>query len=55
MRVSDWLVFHQLLIQSSKHSWHERKTDQGKTAIDTKYGKEDNVLFFSVFICKKTS
>ena len=45
-KVSDCLIFHQLLTQGSRHLLNERETHQGTNTIDARYGRKINAFFF---------
>ena len=52
-KVSDSLVFHQLVIQDSRLFWKEREIHQGKNTIDARYRRGMNAFFFAIFfVCE---
>lgn len=48
-KVSDCLVFHQLITQDSRLLLNEREIHQGKNTIDTRYRMWVNAFFFAIF------
>lgn len=51
-KVSDCLVFHQLVTQDSRLLLNEREIHQGKNTIDARYGRGVNAFFFGILICE---
>lgn len=51
-KVSDLLVFHQLIIQDSRLLLNEKEINQGKKTIDIRYRNGENAFFFHCFVCE---